>query len=229
MVELPLPPPRALLPLAVTLLLLAGCRQMHGPERQRIDGDADCVVCHQADFDATTAPPHAGVFPTQCGVCHNEVAWAPAVDVAHDWFPLEHRHAEVECATCHAVGYAPGDTPNQCVGCHLEDYRASTFPGHDAFGTNCVSCHSTAGWSPATGGHPNNRFPINGDHDFACADCHDASRGPSTMGINTDCVGCHVGEHTRRRMDREHDEVRNYPFGTTSVNFCLDCHPNGRE
>ena len=32
-------------------------------------------------------------------------------------------------------------------------------------------------------------------------------------GENTDCVGCHDGEHTRAKMDGKHDEEPDYPLG----------------
>jgi nitrate/TMAO reductase-like tetraheme cytochrome c subunit len=48
-------------------------------------------------------------------------------------------------------------------------------------------------------------------------------------GENTDCVGCHDGEHTRAEMDAKHREERDYPSGDAPPNFCLDCHKDGRE
>jgi hypothetical protein len=108
------------------------------------------------------------------------------------------------------------------------------MPSHATSGypTTCIDCHSTAAWQPALeGGHPDDQFRISGGpHEgYECLDCHDPALGSSADGMNTDCVGCHEGKHERSKMDREHDEVGDYPFGTTSVNFCLDCHPDGRK
>ena len=108
------------------------------------------------------------------------------------------------------------------------------FPGHDAFQTTCQDCHTTNGWTPAVGGaHPENAFPIqNGAHsDYRedCASCHNPDLGSSIDGENADCVGCHDGEHTRAEMDPKHDEEPDYPRGPAPPNFCLDCHPDGRN
>ena len=62
-----------------------------------------------------------------------------------------------------------------------------------------------------------------------CLDCHDAARGSPVGGMNTDCVGCHTGEHARSRVDAQHREVGDYTFDPARPNFCLRCHPNGRH
>lgn len=191
----------------------------------------DCVVCHEPEYEATRNPPHPGLFPRECVQCHGTDAWSPAVLVEHPWWPIENRHAELLCTDCHTVGFTAEETPDECVGCHLDDYESRPFPGHDAFPTNCLDCHTTAGWTPAVGGHPEAAFPIErGDHrGIDCNDCHDASLGPYTDGLNADCVGCHTGEHDRSRMDDKHDDVRGYPGDDRLPSFCLDCHPAGRE
>lgn len=194
------------------------------------DTPTDCVGCHRADYDASAFPGHDR-FATTCQDCHSTAGWSPAVGVDHDWWPLENRHAEAACATCHTVGYDPGDTPTECVGCHRSDYDTSPYLGHDAFPTTCEGCHTTAGWTPATGGHPEAAFRIaSGDHrDIECLECHDPSLGSYRGGVNTDCVGCHEGEHTRSRMDDKHREVRDYPGDDSLPSFCLRCHEDGRN
>lgn len=292
---------RASLVLAASTLTLA-CRHPAGADRREIAADEDCVVCHQADYDATSMPPHPGLFTTECHFCHSTEAWVPALALQHDWFVLANRHAEIACTDCHTVGFAPGDTPStcygchqpdyematapphagyptdcatchtdagwrpstfvhpwpldgahvliscaschvgdppqwaglprECVGCHRDDYDASPYPGHATFPTTCADCHSTTAWTPAIeGAHPEARFPIaNGAHEgYACTDCHDPALGPSSMGMNCDCVGCHEGEHARARVDEQHREVPDYPRGAAPPNFCLVCHPDGRN
>lgn len=289
----------ALAALAGALVGSSCARTEHG-RREVMQGD--CVVCHQPEYDATLEPPHAGLFDTTCADCHVVEAWVPAQAVQHDWFVLRNRHAEQRCSACHTVGYAPGDTPStcegchrddydaatmpphagyplacadchtdagwrpstfahpwtldgahartpcaschlgdpptyrgtptECVGCHREDYDSSPYPGHTTFPTTCATCHTTTAWRPALeGGHPEASFPIaGGPHDpFECLDCHDPARGSSLDGMNTDCIGCHTGEHSRASVDADHREVSGYPLGTSSVNYCLDCHPNGRN
>ena len=190
----------------------------------------DCVGCHLDDFDASPFPNHT-TFPTTCIDCHSTSGWRPATLPNHDqFFEIDGKHVGVECASCHTQGYAAGQTPKDCVGCHRADYDASPYPGHSSFPTTCDSCHMTTGWRPASGGHPESKFPIaSGAHKgMTCLDCHNTSLGPNGKG-NADCVGCHTGTHSRARMDNKHNEVRNYPSGSAPPNFCLDCHPDGRN
>ncbi|QQR88586.1 MAG: hypothetical protein IPJ88_09995 [Myxococcales bacterium] len=220
-------------------LVLSSCQSSHGNEVSVSRND--CVVCHLPDYQATTTPAHDGLFPTTCGDCHTQSEWIPAKAFNHEWFPLENAHAEVACATCHVNGYEPGATPNTCVGCHLDDYNSSTFPGHQDFPTTCENCHTTVAWKPANGGnHPENAFPIErGAHSgIVCLDCHNNSLpapfNTPIMGANADCVGCHTGEHALSSMNGKHSDVSQYtnyrdnpPTGYAQHNFCLICHPNG--
>lgn len=118
-----------------------------------------------------------------------------------------------------------------CILCHEVDYQSVADPPHVGVKpTTCGDCHMTVAWVPALDGvHPEAAFPIaRGPHDpYLCLDCHDPTLGESTNGMNTDCVGCHTGDHERRKMDEKHHEVSGYVAGSESVNFCLGCHPNG--
>jgi hypothetical protein len=216
----------------IAVLLSVACtggRQDHARVEVR---SADCVVCHVDDVQHALNPLHEG-FPDTCGTCHSNDAWIPAAFM-HIW-PLNGAHAMADCASCH-LGDPPvyQGTPTQCVGCHQADYDNSPFPGHDAFPTTCQDCHTTNGWTPAVGGtHPENAFPIqDGPHSkyrTDCVSCHDPELGSSVGGENADCVGCHDGEHTRAEMDPKHDEEPDYPLGAAPPNFCVDCHPDGRD
>ncbi len=206
----------------------ASCSSCHTGEPPRYEGTPTvCIGCH--DGERNQAQPDHGGFSTNCLDCHTNVSWKPA-GFNHQW-PLTGAHQLAACGSCH-TGDPPKyqGTPSACVDCHRDDYNASTFSGHNDFPTSCADCHSTAGWKPASGAHPNDKFPINGGPHgrYACGDCHKAELGPNGAG-NTDCVNCHDGTHTRGRMDGEHREVGNYPRGDAPVNFCLDCHRNGRE
>jgi len=183
-----------------------------------------CIDCHKSDRDVAQ-PPHAGLS-TDCASCHSETSFTPS-SFRHPW-TLTGAHTRVQCTACH-TGTTPdyAGASNQCVSCHRADYDRSPYPGHSGFSTDCTSCHTTTAWKPATGGgHPDSSFPITGRHNYACMDCHNAALGPNS-GDNTDCVGCHEGEHSRSRMDAEHGDVSGYPSGSAPANFCLDCHPRG--
>lgn len=186
----------------------------------------ECVGCHRQDYDSNPFPGH-DQYPTTCEQCHNTQAWTPASGFDHPW-PLDGAHGNATCASCHGNPPVYAGTSTACVSCHRQDYDSSPYPGHDAFATTCQDCHTTAAWKPATGAHPENRFPTTGPHDMPCADCHNAALGPNRRS-NADCVGCHTGEHTRARMDAKHREEGRYPTGSAPPNFCLDCHSDGRN
>lgn len=208
----------------------ATCASCHlGDPPAYDDTPTACLSCHEQDRGNVTQPPH-DAFSDDCASCHDAASWGTA-SFDHLRFPLTGAHQAAECSSCHTGTPAVFlGTATECVGCHREDYDTSPFPGHSDFATTCQDCHLTSGWRPASGGnHPQDRFSITGDHDFACNDCHNPSLGPNGVG-NADCVGCHEGEHTLARMDNEHDGIRNYPTGQgRSQSFCLSCHADGRE
>jgi hypothetical protein len=203
-----------------------------------------CVSCHHSAYVTTQNPKHVGVLPDTCGTCHATSEWTPAAFTQHAmFFPLDGKHAATPCASCHTTDYNAGDTPTACVGCHMTDYTNSTYTGHNCFPTTCDTCHTPAGWIPATGVHPEALFPITtGSHAnpaIACADCHSPPTGrvcTPVLGANTDCVHCHLGAHTQPSIDTAAPHVAlgtTYTAaakgdgGTASTNFCLGCHAKG--
>jgi hypothetical protein len=206
----------------------AVCSACHTGDPPRYEGTPTaCIDCHADDRAEANEPDHSG-FSNDCGECHNPAGWKPA-KFDHEW-PLEGKHATVVCAGCHGDPPTYEGTPTACVDCHREDYDSSPYPGHSAFATTCQDCHTTTAWKPASGSHPESKFPIkSGAHKVVdCMDCHNATLGPNGKG-NADCVGCHTGHHRRSVMDPKHHEVAKYPSGDAPPNFCLDCHPSGRH
>jgi hypothetical protein len=191
-------------------LVLVACSGEHDPEVVSVSAD-DCSVCHTPEFQAATDPPHVSIFPTECALCHTNVAWQPATFT----------HASV--------------SNRECVLCHNADYEGTTDPSHAGLYPNtCGDCHGTLAWKPAIGGeHPETAFPItDGPHkEYTCTECHDPNLGTSVAGENTDCVGCHTGKHEIGKMNDKHREVADYPDfrDMNGPNFCLLCHPNGRD
>ncbi|MBW2461064.1 MAG: hypothetical protein JRH11_05425 [Deltaproteobacteria bacterium] len=171
----------------------------------------ECAACHLPEYEATTLPPHGGLFPETCGDCHTQLAWVPAVAINHEWFVLQNRHAELPCTDCHTVGFRPGDTPGECVGCHQGDYDAATMPPHAGYPTDCASCHSDAGWRPSIFDHP---WILDGAHLVTpCGSCH-AGTPPVYAGTPRDCVGCH-------RTDYDDSP---YPGHDSFPTTCNTCH-----
>ena len=169
----------------------------------------DCFSCHEADYNGASDPSHDG-FPTTCEDCHQVSGWQPATfDHNQTAFPLLGAHLSVDCASCHADGYA--GTPQDCFSCHESDYNGASDPDHDGFPTTCEDCHQVSGWSPASFDHNQTAFPLLGAHQSVdCASCH----ADGYAGTPQDCFSCHESDYNSA-SDPDHDG-----FPTT----CEDCH-----
>ena len=184
-----------------------------------------CVSCHLADFNGTTAPPHAAVgFPQQCELCHDTILWTDATFNHNNTpFPLTGMHTvpPAQCAMCH-VNNNYTTLPTACIGCHQTDYNTATNPGHAAqpqfFPTTCQTCHNTTSWLTATFNHSQyTQFDINhGNANGVCSTCHTNSNDYSVF----QCTNCHLKNQT----DPNHQGIRGYVYN--SIN-CYQCHQNG--
>ncbi len=178
-----------------------------------------CISCHQAKFDATTAPNHkASNFPTTCESCHSTSSWTNgAFDHNATRFPLTGGHRAVSCAGCHGDGVYKGKSL-LCASCHQAKFDATTKPSHraSAFPTTCETCHTNVAWTPATFDHNTTRFPLTGGHRTpTCAQCHGDGvyRGKSLL-----CASCHQAKYDATTRPSH----RASAFPTT----CESCHTN---
>jgi hypothetical protein len=204
------------------------CAACHpGDERGAfVTRDIACASCHQQAYETAEPVNHvAAGFPLECDACHTTVAWQHAVRFDHvtvsNGFPLEGRHAEIRCASCHDPATMqpifPTRNPNDCYACHQDDYareHGSAFP------TTCVGCHTVWGWEGAEFDHAivAPQFPLEGPHaDVACDGCHrtdDWSLINQPTGTD-DCYACHAADY-----QREHG-------GSGFPTNCLACHQPG--
>jgi len=136
----------------------------------------NCFSCHAKDDH------HNGQFGQDCSICHTPTGWKN-ITFNHNAsaFPLTGKHAQLECTQCHSSGQFHIST--DCASCHTEPvFHAG------AFGTNCVECHNTSGWtSPVfTRDHPTALGQNFLDHHGAtCKTCH-------TITVNQfTCLACH--------------------------------------
>lgn len=192
------------------------CTSCHGDGVYKGKNTA-CASCHQANYTASTRPPHASLgFSTTCQTCHTTTAWTGgAYDHNVTRFPLTGAHRAVACSGCHADGVYRGKTM-LCVGCHLARYDASVNPPHKAAGfpTTCEVCHGTTAWTPATFNHSATLFPLTGAHvPLACSKCHGDGvyKGKSTL-----CVSCH--QTTYNNTTNPNHRAANFPTA------CESCH-----
>jgi hypothetical protein len=188
---------------------------------------AQCIACHQDDYDGVTDPDHAGLgFPFTCQDCHTTTTWSGATfdHLQASGFALTGAHAQAACSACHVDGQPTG-LPRECYGCHADDYAATTDPNHAAAGfpTTCETCHSTTSWEPSSWNH-DSLFPIySGTHREAWTDCADCHVTPSNYAV-FECIFCHA--HERTQTDNDHSEVSGYQYLSSA---CYQCHPNGRS
>jgi hypothetical protein len=155
-----------------------------------------CAGCHLSDYNATTNPNHKlAQFATDCKQCHDETAWVPSNFDHSTIYPLQGAHQSVahNCNLCHSAGYS--NTPNTCVGCHLNDYNATTNPNHKTaqFPTDCNQCHGETAWIPSTFDH-NTVYPLLGAHHTVAANCSLCHASGYSNTPNT-CVGCHLTDY----------------------------------
>ncbi len=163
-------------------------------------GDA-CKDCHT---DIHEGLLDAKYYPDKdCTACHSPENWV-TLSFEHektDW-PLEGKHKNVACHTCHFIKQEGGDTYLQrfkgiektCSGCHA-DVHDGQFASQET--TDCARCHSPSGWSPADFDHNKTKFPLRGKHK------------------EIECRACHWTE------DRHGKPVVVYKIGKTK---CSDCH-----
>lgn len=144
---------------------------------------ADCVGCHQQDYNGAADPDHrTAQFPTTCSPCHSTTAWQPAsFDHNASSFPLTGSHKAVPCADCHGDGVYSGK-PTACQACHLADFNRTTAPNHPQLGwpQTCITCHAgstnTVAWDSGVNlpTQYHSMFDVN----------HQRARG--------DCTQCHL-------------------------------------
>ncbi len=149
----------------------------------------DCISCHQVQYNG--AKGHVtSKFPTDCKICHNMNNWLGATfNHSSTNFPLTGAHVSVDCASCHATGYA--GTSMECKSCHQAKYTATQTPNHIAAGisNDCKTCHTTTAWQPSSFNHNTTIFPLTGAHTsiIQCSSCHLGN----TTSAKTDCISCH--------------------------------------
>jgi hypothetical protein len=173
----------------------------------------NCVSCHQAAYQVADNPTHVSVMPQTCRDCHATNAWSPAgLTIAHTWFPLQNKHAGVDCASCHTTSFRAGETSKDCQGCHKKDYDTATDPPHAGFPIECATCHTDTGFKPASYKH--DIWPLDGAHaTTACAGCHTGSPA-RYQGTPTACADCH---------QKDADGATN-PSHKGFPTTCADCH-----
>jgi hypothetical protein len=183
---------------------------------------ADCISCHQSDFQTTNNPNHQTTgFSTNCTECHTTApGWKPADFATHDaqFFPIysgEHQGEWNSCTECHA------DPANyqlfSCTICHEHnqadmDDEHDEIPGYFYESQACYECHPVGS---AEGGFNHNltNFPLTGGHLSAnCTECHTNGY----QGTSMFCFDCHATDY-QQAANPNH-------IAAGIDNDCVDCH-----
>lgn len=196
--------------------LQVGCEQCHaGGDFKKPIAFQKCADCHRPD-------PHGGQFLKradggECASCHTVEGFKPAKFTVSDHarvpYPLQGKHASVECAKCHIpagkatlymIKYA------QCTDCHKDIHRGQFAAAPNL--NRCENCHNVNGFKPSTfalASHKNSRFPLLGAHlATPCGDCHKAGLSPQFKDValfrfdDRSCTACHQDPHQGQFRDR---------------------------
>jgi hypothetical protein len=162
------------------------CTDCHGQDVTRFD-PAVCGDCH-LKLDSAFLTTHDQSYGTGCRGCHDGVETiSKNFDHSRAAFKIEGRHRGLVCEKCHLNAHTAADFKARLAGCG--DCHSQDDAHEGQFGLECGTCHSPAGWEPASFDHNRSAFPLEGKHAEAkCADCH---INKVFKGTSTACYACH--------------------------------------
>ncbi len=218
--------PAALMAAHACLQELDDCQQCHS----WVQGvpDSKCLRCHETVGERLASRRgYHGKLNGACASCHADHDRTiveldrAAFNHSQALYPLEGRHVDVECASCHEVAAECPDAGRRmryldlphgtCADCH-EDPHEGQFEA-----TTCESCHDEQGFRGRAllFAHADLvDFPLTGLHrDVECAACHEPAPGAEFAaapfrGLARDCAACHEDPHA----------------GSTTSTDCASCH-----
>jgi hypothetical protein len=185
------------------------CASCHTQDLHSIDLQK-CLNCHSEGAErAAWLDGHQNLFGPTCLDCHDGIDRYSRFDHAVS-FPLEGRHAAIECQACHQDRVFQGIS-RECSGCHSEPEIHAGF-----FGLQCQYCHTAKAWTPAE--LRAHTFPV--DH---------GTQAPS------DCKLCHIGRYDEITCYGCHDHqpeaitVGHLKAGIAAEEIpnCTACHESG--
>jgi len=192
---------------------------------------ANCLDCHKDIHNGQfTARSSKG----ECAECHSVDGWKPSSFGVKEHqaskYPLEGKHAAVDCAKCHLP--AGKDTVYKvkfanCTDCH-KDAHNGQFAG-EPYRNRCEPCHTVADFHRSLftiALHAKTRYPLTGAHvAVPCAECHVVGEGHRTDKVvpyhfeDRHCTACHDDPHKGEfRKEMERRRANGTPMG------CEACH-----
>lgn len=195
------------------------CADCHIDEGSYSIEDSTCDTCHR-DLDAEFMMLHDDAYGANCLNCHDGLDSMSDFTLAQhaELFALTGAHETTGCESCHEGGEFEG-TPQACVACHAEPDKHQAM-----FGQDCVSCHTTIAWLPAT--YENAPF----DHEQTTS--FSLTRHLEDFdGSRTACTHCHMGEAPIQVADAaceacHETAVPDFMTQHTALfgPICQDCH-----
>jgi hypothetical protein len=191
---------------------------INGKEMQKFTGLSfgKCTDCHR--------DTHDNKFGQKCTQCHSEVSFHQVKGMANfnhsrTSYPLEGKHRNVACASCHKAGYSKAIKHELCSDCH-SDYHNKQFVVKGK-SPDCSNCHSTLGFERSDftiEKHNESPFQLTGAHlATPCFACHKKSDKWSFREIGIKCNDCHKNIH-ESSLDKKYDPEAS----------CMNCHNSNR-
>lgn len=189
-----------------------------------------CTACHKDSHDGQFA---RRADRGECASCHTVDGFKPSTygvnEHSRSAYPLEAKHAAVQCAKCHIP--RGRDTQyrmkfSRCLDCHQDEHQGqfAAVP----YLNRCEQCHTLNGYRPSTYSlmqHGKSRFVLSGGHAaVACGDCHkkasDAAAAPARYRMDDrSCTACHADPHNGQFSGRMRQALAD---GTPAG--CEACH-----
>jgi hypothetical protein len=191
------------------------CQQCHVRMRETTQNKL-CLDCHEkiaADVNNKSGFHGKSKQATSkdCKDCHTDhkgrqanIIWLDKDRFDHDLtdYPLQGKHQQSECITCHKKDKKYREVSSTCIACHKEDDAHK-----NKLGEKCGSCHNSKSWTSEQFDHDKTDFKLNHAHQkVACDLCHVENQYKDTP---KKCFSCHTIK-----------DVHQNRFG----NQCQDCH-----
>ncbi len=178
------------------------CKKCHkvtihnGKEMQKFSGIAfgKCTHCH--------TDVHKNKFGQNCTNCHSvesflQIRGMKNFNHSLTNYPLEGKHRNVSCNSCHKNGYTANLRHNNCSSCHT-DYHKREFMKKGK-SPDCTECHSVHSFTPSgytIERHNRNTFQLAGAHlATPCFECHKKNNRWTFRELGTNCADCHEDIH----------------------------------
>jgi len=177
--------------------------QLNGKAVQQFAGAKfeNCTACHR--------DVHQNKFGQNCSSCHSEtsfhqVAGLTNFDHQKTNFPLEGRHRQVSCRSCHRQSLTAPLSYSRCDDCHA-DYHKGQFAS-EVSRPDCSACHDLNGFNVSSftiEQHNQSKFKLEGAHVATpCFACHKKESRWEFKHIGERCVDCHENIHQGKIADK---------------------------